>query len=164
MTLPVFRYIRQEFDISNFMEGNIDETYPFEKDSTFNKMVVNRFVSNAKLRNQIGLLYGVKVINILQPSTYVKYNFSYLNPAQNKLITEEVKRNYNFLYTELKKDSLFLDLSSLFDEYGKPAVVDGLHYSPGFNNFLARSILPFINFKELNNFKLDTAAATGVSF
>lgn len=164
LDLPLVRFLKNQIDLKPSLEGDTDETYPFEKDSTFNKMVVNRFVSNAKLRNQIGLLYGVKVINILQPSTYVKYNYSYLKPAQNELITDEVKRNYRYLYADIKKDSLFIDLSSLFDEYGKPAVIDGLHYSPGFNNFLARSIVPFINFKELNKFKLDTAAATGIAF
>jgi len=164
MQLPVFRLIRQSYNIDNYMEGDSRETYPFEADSSTNRLIVSRFKHNARLRNVLGQMYGVKVINILQPSTYVKYNYSYLKPAQNELITDEVKRNYRYLYADLKKDSLFIDLSSLFDEYGKPAVVDGLHYSPGFNNFLAKSIVPFINFKELNNFKLDTATATGVSF
>ena len=163
--LPVFRYLRQEFRLTNFMEGDMKETYPFEADSGCNQLIVNRFIENARIRKAIGKLYGVEVVNLLQPSTYVQYNEEWLLPKHKESITAEQKRNFQYLYQTLRtQDSLFVDLSGLFLLYNKPAVVDGLHYSPGFNHFLAKNLLPYIRFEELNIFRMDTAAATGVSF
>lgn len=164
-TLPVVKILQFNPSDYSFADGNAEETYPLEINGQYNDKIVNRFRVNARLRKKIGDLFGVKVINILQPSTFVYCPLEFLTQKQKSSITDILSKNSRILYQKLtQEDSLFISFDGLFNEYNLPPVTDGLHYSPGFNRFLAQKIIPYIDYKELNTFKLDTAAASGVPF
>ena len=53
------------------------------------------------------------------------------------------------IYERFRKHDSLIDLSELFEAYGKDrkALVDDLHYSPGFNRFIAEYVAKEIDLR-----------------
>jgi hypothetical protein len=67
------------------------------------------------------------------------------------------------VYSKLKADPGYIDLSALFDQWGRrKAVVDDVHYSPAFNQFLAERVAKWIDVGSLQLRSIDENAATGI--
>lgn len=123
-------------------------------DSLYNYMYANRIVDNTKLRRLIGDMYGIPVISIIQPNIFYSYNTKFTNERFRKTIDPQIFKNYKIIYNQLKMSKTMIDYSELFNAYGKPAVIDILHYSPDFNYFLALNLKKDIQVDNLPDFKL----------
>ena len=100
----------------------------------------------------------------MQPNVFVKYNFQYLNEFHRRHISDETVRNFQELYKQVLNNSDWVDFSQLLDEYGKAALVDGMHYSPHFNEFVAKRIALLIDLNHLSPFRYEKDSCTGRSF
>lgn len=140
--LPVMRMIAQ----NNVEEGRI----LLESNGNFNGEIVHSIIENGKLRKAIAEEYGIELYQFLQPIAWVNYDFAYSSVA-GKLIQENnqdnlIKKNYEEIYKEIKKQSsYFIDFSNLNKAYNRPAYIDLTHYSPGFNEFVARKVWGILN-------------------
>jgi hypothetical protein len=66
------------------------------------------------------------------------------------------------VYEALKNDPGYIDLSSLFEKWGRrKAIVDDVHYNPAFNEFLAQYVAERIDIASLNPRPMDYTVATG---
>ena len=69
------------------------------------------------------------------------------------------------VYERLKPEAGRIDLSDLFFRWGRDrkAIVDDVHYSPGFNELVAQQIASHIDFRSLATQirSFDESAATG---
>ena len=76
-----------------------------------------------------------------------------------------LNKNYTEIYKKvMEADCGFIDLSYLFARYKRPAIIDLIHYSPGFNKFLAENIIGHIRINELKNYRFEKDSATGIFF
>lgn len=171
--LPIVEYFNKSKNKITLENRNEDEViYPFDFDEKYNHYIIERFIQNAKLRLSIAKLYNIEILQFLQPNTFLNYNYSYF-PAQSKKEREILSNNNSFIrsnYKELyqavmRSNTGYVDISFLFTTYNKPALIDLIHYSPEFNQFLAENILTHINLSKLkpSNSILNTIA-TGTDF
>lgn len=76
-----------------------------------------------------------------------------------------MQANYQSITAQvLHADSSFVNLVPLFAQYNKPAVVDGLHYAPGFNHFLAQRVAGYIPVTDLKPYVCTPQQQSGVPF
>lgn len=164
--LPVIQLINNSYYKLDRLESDESTGFPFEISSDYNNKIAQRFIVNAAIRATIGKMYGVKVVQFLQPNVFVNYNVQLLTDMQREKIDTLQQKNFRKLYELVNAANAgFTDLSSLFDSYGKtPALVDGLHYSPAFNKALAEKVYNYINTDSLPDYKYDSAGATGVPY
>jgi hypothetical protein len=167
LQLPVIKLLSPR-DRLGFLDGGPD-IFPIEHTDTLNAVMVNRFVENAKLRLLLGKMYGVPVLQFLQPNTYVSYDTQLLKGGPARQLASEhgrlMARNYRAIYEGVNLSrSGFVDLSGLFEEFGLPAVVDGLHYSPSFNWFLAQRVATFFHPDTLKPYSFFSHQSTGLPF
>ena len=103
----------------------------------------------------------------MQPNVNYKYNLKLFRPELQKYLDkeEEERSKVKILYEKLRKDKQFTDLSNLFELWGtdRKAFIDGIHYSPAFNKFLAEQIANCIDLDKLPIFSrvIDESSATG---
>jgi len=75
------------------------------------------------------------------------------------------RTNAQDLYARMRQDGDLIYLGDLFERWGtnRKAIVDELHYSPLFNEFLAQAIAKNIDLTALHpdRLPLDLSAATG---
>lgn len=162
--LPVVQLFKP-YEPNRTYEGRTEDVFPVEYSTRYNHMLAQRFVTNAQLRNWLGRQYGVPVAQFWQPSTYVEYNRNWLTPGAQKAINDTVQANYQIITKQvLQADSSFINLVPLFAQYNKPAVVDGLHYSPGFNRYLAQRVAGYIPLTDLKPYVCAPQQQSGVPF
>jgi hypothetical protein len=124
---------------------------------------VNYFGQNTRLASAVSDLYATKSLFFLQPSAIFNYPVElYRRPVPEAfLVDREIVRGY---YPRLMAEPARVYLGDLFERWGrgKRAIVDDVHYSPGFNEFLAQQVADHI---VLNTLKpqqpLNDAEATG---
>lgn len=76
-----------------------------------------------------------------------------------------MQANYQSITAQvLHADSSFVNLVPLFAQYNKPAVVDGLHYAPGFNHYLAQRVAAYIPATELKPYNHLVNKQSGLPF
>jgi hypothetical protein len=142
-------------------EHNEKTFFMLETNSNEHYYIINQFINNAKLRKAIADLYEVDIIQILQPNSLLGYNINFLKKESliffnYKNNINKVSNNYKKLYSSIIKEKCgYIDLSYPLYEYKKPALVDGLHYSPDFNNYLAKKISNFIKLDKLKPYYFD---------
>lgn len=162
--LPVIKLIRKfEFQDPFSSESGAEVILALSENK--NKLVSNRLIFNAELRNMIGEKYGIKVINILQPNAFYKNNYINLNKNLDDSFLYEIENNYKSIYSNIISTNplLFFDLSDLNLIYNSAAYIDMVHYSPEFNLFLAREVIKKFP-KDLNNFYIDSNRISTNSF
>lgn len=162
--LPVVQLFKP-YEPNRTYEGRTDDVFPVEYSTRYSALLAQRFTANAQLRNWLGQQYGVRVVQFWQPSTYVAYNRNWLTPGAQKAINDTVLANYqNITQQVLQTDSNFINLVPLFAQYNKPAVIDGLHYSPGFSRYLAQSVAMHIPVSALKPYARLPQKASGIPF
>ncbi|MCA9421684.1 MAG: hypothetical protein KC592_11730 [Nitrospira sp.] len=130
-------------------QPGIDDKWDGDQ-SDFAKNVVVRFRENRKIAAQISALYGAKVLFFLQPDATYNYpiNLYRLSLPDSFLKSRRWRQQF---YNQIKKSPGALDFTGLFDLWGKnrKAIVDDVHYSPGFNRFLAGHVAEHIDLASL---------------
>jgi len=127
--------------------------------------IVERFVQNHHLRSMIGNMYQVPVVQVLQPNAIFGYSPDFFTPAQQIQYSgaQEMAKHYQSMYNQVLSRTQFIDMSNLLTEYNKPALVDFVHYSPSFNQYLAQEIFQKIQWVELKPYRKEPIG-TGNSF
>jgi lysophospholipase L1-like esterase len=125
---------------------------------------VNRFVQNRMIARRICEQYAVKVLFFLQPDPIHNYSLPLYRISLGDWFLQDRHAHQQF-YTRLKHTEGVIDLSNLFEVWGpnRKAIVDDVHYSPGFNHFLAQQVADYIDVASLLTASqpVDTARSTG---
>lgn len=162
--LPIIRlakYIRKKLDKNNESEIiEIDEDLHGKDEIQY---LVNRFIADKKIAQQVCAYYKIPCAFFSQP--VAPYNYAeefYRDYPFREDSGERIGRSY-FISELLKRDSEIVSLHGLFKEWNRKAIVDYAHYSPAFNEFIAKHVWAEINLEKLlsNPFVLDSTQATG---
>ena len=114
---------------------------------------VKRLEMNHKINAEVGLSNGVIILNILQPLPINNNSYKNSNlPEDYSKLPENLYKNFVKAYEVISKSNNFeegylenfLDLRSL--EIQESMYVDNVHYSPKFNEEIAKEILKKLNF------------------
>lgn len=169
--LPIIKLIKKEpyFDEIDFAKADEYDIADIGSSSDYNHLIANRFIENAKIRKVVADAYGIPILQFLQPNSYINYNSNLLSPMVSKWLSGEesslMKDNYTYIYKKTTSATEnFIDLSYLFYEYKKPAIVDLIHYSPSFNQYLASAVLTYISIDSLKTHTMQEDSATGHFF
>jgi hypothetical protein len=129
------------------MANRLSEKWAFESKYDYDlEIIAQRFKEARTLAQQIGKLYGVKTIFVLQPDAFRDYPISLYRRKLPDLFYKMRKQRQGFY--ETIRDSGYVDLSGLFREWGnRKAIVDDCHYSPNFNRFIAQRLAEEIGVK-----------------
>jgi hypothetical protein len=114
-------------------------------------IMVNRFNRNQEISAAVAKVYGTQTLFFVQPNAMYNY------PAQLYRLSlpgsfvkqrDDTQKSYQRL---LKDQTGRIDLSDLFEEWGntRKAIVDNVHYSPAFNEFLAQHVAKYVDLKSL---------------
>ena len=106
----------------------------------------NKDLENHKINSAIGKLYDVHILNILQPAPIYKYSYELSNVPEDFLPEKDhesltnVKLAYDIIKTEdiFNNSKNFLNLENI--NINKAMYVDGFHYTPIFNEAIAKEI------------------------
>lgn len=117
------------------------------------EFIAERFRQSARLSNAVCETYQTPALFFLQPDALYNYPLSLIKRSptgQNWQTNQEERRQF---YEELATDSQFISLHQAFDEFGvqqgRKAVVNGVHYNPSFNKFLAEIVAARIDLAAL---------------
>lgn len=125
---------------------------------------LDRFEQSRRLAEAICELYGCSTLFFLQPSVFYRYNLELYRTELPESFTSRLDPTRNF-YETMRQKGGYIDLSHLFEEWGedRKAIVDDVHYSPGFGRFVAQHVAGQIDFDELPVFPevIDESSATG---
>lgn len=168
--LPITKLAYSLLRGSNLLHNDDTTIFPLEYFKEYNTIITNRFIQNAMIRKSIADLYGVKIIQFLQPNVFINYDLKLLSdPLKRKMNSENgrlLRTNYAQLYSALlAANAGYIDLSFLFNSYHFPALLDGVHYSPDFNGYMAAFIANYIANNNLLTVKSSLKVnPTGVAF
>lgn len=112
--------------------------------------IVNVILQNQIMQKAICQAYKIHCVFFLQPNAIFNYPvdlYRLVLPKKFMKFREEVKH----VYKQLVQDKQRIHLESLFQTWGKSrkAIVDDVHYSPGFNRFLAEHVAGYLNLEDL---------------
>jgi hypothetical protein len=127
-------------------------------------LIANRFEQNRKIAIKTCEIYSVKPLFVIQPNAINNYPVElYRLPLPEAFLTR--RRQTQVLYPMLRAQQGTMFLGDLFEAWGKKrkAIVDDVHYSPSFNEFLAQHVAVGIDLKGvLPRPVIDESAATGL--
>ena len=145
--LNVYRLIQQNFSNKNKKITKLVESAVSEEKV---KQLIQRFKQNHKINVAVGSSYGIIILTVLQPVPIYEYSYAlskfpkdYANIKEKK--SSNIKLAYKLLSDEensIKKSKFFLDLKNF--KIDDAMYVDTFHYSPKFNNAIAREIFNFL--------------------
>jgi hypothetical protein len=153
--------------LSNFMKrrlaGEVSIDPPVDPEKRV-QYAVNGFLQSREIARAIAEVYDIKTVFFLQPNSVYNYDrslFRKKNFPQGFLNATQFSRR---VYDQLKDDPGYLDLSGLFSDFGnRKAIVDDVHYSPAFNEFIARRVADSIDVNSMIPRQIDEASFTGIS-
>jgi hypothetical protein len=146
--------------------------HPSESDSDSDHLTVSKrvdylvhmFDRNMEISTAVAQLYGAQTMFVLQPN--VAYHYStrlFRRPVSQGFIQDQ--KLIGMLYERLEPEKGRLDLSEFFSQWGenRKAIVDDVHYSPGFSKFLAEEIAKHIDLQSFapRTNPVDESAAAG---
>jgi hypothetical protein len=149
-------------DEATSMEGQTDEPHAMAI------LLVRRFEEDWKIAQRVAGLYGVKTLVFIQPNALVNYPLE-LYRADPGARFLRARTLATLLYEKLQRVTDAVYLGNLFDEWGskRKALIDRAHYSPGFNELVARRIASHVDLRALGGSMsrpaVDPARVTGVS-
>ena len=168
--LPIIKIIKgenYEKKLDFFKTDNYDLTR-IETTDEYNRIISNRMHQNVLLRKLISEHFEIPIFQFLQPNAYINYQPKFYSDFQQAYLSSRegkmLKNNYTSIYNMIKEDNKeIIDLSYLFDNHDKAAIIDVIHYSPDFNLVLAKEIIKYITIK-LENFSFYKEKSTGDNF
>lgn len=129
--------------------------------------ILNRFEQNRRIATSACVLYGAKALFFTQPDAFYNYPAElYRQPPPAAWWVR--RKQLQPFYETLARNSEFINLSNLFQLYGvtpqHKAIIDDVHYTPGFNRFLADQIAAQVDLRSLKaSQSIDDSAATGAA-
>jgi len=168
--LPVWRVaklIRQAPATDDTEESEQVEEESPEQMREMAAMLARRFQENRKLVGRVAGLYGVETLLVIQPNALVNYPLElYRTPRTSRFLRARMLAGS--LYEKLQAQDGTVFLGNLFEEWGleRRALIDNVHYSPAFNQFLAQRISSHIRLSRLNrsaSAAVDPSNVTGAS-
>lgn len=135
------------------------ELTPDQREYVF--QVLERFKQNREIMKEVSRQYGVEAMALIQPDPVYNYPAGLYRRAlpasflqsrnEKKLFHEQISQSPEIVY-----------LGQLFDDYGtgegRKAIIDDVHYSPGFNRFLAERVASYIDLGKLSGRSRDYPA------
>ena len=127
--------------------------------------IVNSFVQNQGISSAVCKYYGCETLFFLQPSALYNYRLDlFRRPVPEEFLS--LRNVATEFYERLRSDRQRIYMGDMFEAWGsnRKAIVDDVHYSPGFNLFLAKEVTKYIDLKALKTRTalIDDAAATGL--
>lgn len=109
-------------------------------------MIFRRYISNISHAREITGCYSIPLYCFWQPVAY----YNYPNRPNDPICTQEVSERFGYVYPLVKSKAaqlpgLFFLGDMLQDEKGLP-FIDHFHYSPAFNDSIAKKMLSVISF------------------
>jgi hypothetical protein len=128
-------------------------------------LIVNRFDQNMRLIIQTCDTYSVVPLFFTQPNAIGNYPVDlYRLKVPDSFFTQ--RKETQTLYSMMRSREGIVYLGDLFETFGRrrKAIVDDVHYSPSFNEFLAKHVAASIKLETLTPRQsvVDNSAATGL--
>jgi hypothetical protein len=117
-----------------------------QRDSHHVTHVINRFTQNQALATRICEQYSTQALFFLQPDANYNYPAKlYRLSLPDTFLADRPAREQ--FYGQMRHAKGVIDLTALFESWGpeRKAIVDDVHYSPGFNRFLAQKVADHID-------------------
>jgi lysophospholipase L1-like esterase len=125
---------------------------------------INGFRQSRDISRAIAGLYDVPTLFFLQPNAFYNYDLKLYRLTTIPEWFLEYRRFMKPVYDQLKSDRAYIDLSGMLDEWGhRKAMIDDVHYSPAFNQFLAERVSQSIDVQALQPRSSSEDSATGAS-
>jgi hypothetical protein len=136
----------------------------YKHESNYVEYVANRFIQNRMIAIKICEQYGVTPLFFRQPDPIYNYPFKlYRRSLEDRFLKDRLTRQQ--FYAQMRNTEGVIDLTQLFESWGpnRKAIVDDVHYSPGFNHFLAQHVAKNIDVEPLmaESQDSDKARSTG---
>ena len=133
-------------------------------ENNYVKYIVNRFIQNRIIATNICEQYSIKPLFFLQPDPIYNYPINlYRSSLADQVLKDRPNRQQ--FYTQMRATERIIDLTNLFELWGdnRKAIVDDVHYSPGFNRFLAQQVAKYIDLEFLMTASqgIDDSQSTG---
>ena len=144
--LNFYRLIKQVFSD----EEKNKETFKVANEKKIVQLI-KRLNENHKINEAVGSLYGVKVLNVLQPHPIYEYDPAITKmPEQFLNLNEEILNNNKLAYEILSREENFKkNLQSYLDlknfKIDEAMYVDTWHYTPAFNKAIAKEIFTYFS-------------------
>jgi lysophospholipase L1-like esterase len=122
-----------------------------------------QYEQNTKIARVVSELYNVKALFFLGPDAPYNYPTElYRDKTRAKNLIQPFYQYKEMFYSKARNIDGVVDLTSLFDLWGRArkAIIDDVHYSPKFNQFLAQHVADQIDLGSLVNNARDLAAKT----
>src|SRR5262249_29993254 len=111
-----------------------------------------QYEQNIKIAHVVSKLYNVKALFFLQPDARYNYPMElYRNKTLANNFIKPFHRYNEMFYSKSRNIEGVIDLTNLFELWGhdRKAIIDQLHYSPKFNQFLAQHVADQIDLGSL---------------
>jgi hypothetical protein len=110
----------------------------------------NRFKESWQLAGELCRCYGVDLLVCLQPTPFYHYNPDLWRFPKNDFNLAR-KRQTEGLYDTLRREKGVLYLGDLYRAWGprRKACIDDVHYTSGFNKFLAENLASHLDLRKL---------------
>lgn len=113
--------------------------------------VIQRFQQANRIGKKVCEEYGSSAMFFLQPDASYNYPVTLLRRAPVNWEARQSQRKV--FYDALAENRDFISLAQAFRDYGvdqgRKAVVNGMHYSPNFNKFLAETVAAHIDLRKI---------------
>ena len=123
-----------------------------------------QYEQNTKIARVVSELYNVKTLFFLGPDAPYNYPSElYRDKTRAKNHFQPSHEYKNKFFSTSKNFEGIIDLANLFKSWGRDrkAIIDDVHYSPKFNQFLAQHVADQIDLASLVNNARDLAAKNG---
>jgi lysophospholipase L1-like esterase len=104
------------------------------------------YFENIEMVKNLCKNYGCRPFFFLQPDPRIRYDVQLYRSEELRAIVKQQSPHKQKQYAEMRRIDDVIDLSGLFYEFGehKKAIIDDVHYSPSFNQFLAAKVYEYI--------------------
>lgn len=103
------------------------------------KHTEQRFLQSRETILRVCEQYGVQALFFLQPDAYYNYP-AHMHRAAKHINQDLQHSRRSEFYASLRRSGGYMDLTGLFEKFGKKCVIDAAHYTPQFNRFIAEHI------------------------
>ena len=170
--IPMYRLatsIRQRFTGTNGSTQDRRDS-PDKSATTQESSVVQRYVErfqqSSRISKNVCEEYGTPALFFIQPDPFYNYPLVLVKAAPDGTRWHPNQSERQIFHQQLSQDPQFISLDQAFNDFGvqhgKKAVLNGVHYNPAFNRFLAEIVAGRIDLKKLVSASArSTANATG---
>jgi hypothetical protein len=173
--IPMYRLatsIRQRFARQAEANGSTENRLDFPdksataQESSVVQRYVERFQQSSRISKKVCEEYGTPALFFIQPDPFYNYPLTLVKSSPEGTRWHPNQSERQIFHRQLSQDPQFISLDQAFNDFGvqqgKKAVLNGIHYNPAFNRFLAEIVAGRIDLKKLASASVrSTANATG---